>query len=1045
MRGYGILDTPGEQAFDDLVRLVAHVCQTPVAVINFIDRDRQWFKSELGLGVRETPLDASICAHAILERELLIVPDTQEDERFKNNPLVVGEPYLRFYAGALLKTGDGHALGTLCVLDHRPRDLTDSQQEALRALARQVMSQLELRRALVAQSRESAAREEAEAAVRQSEARFAAMFEASLDCIVGMDHAGRVTAWNAAAEQTFGYSHAEAVGQEMARLIIPPALREAHRNGLARYLARGEGPILGRRIELTAIRKSGDEFPVELTISPVSVDGVQLFRGQLRDLTERKRAEAALRHATEATEAALSRWQAVVGCMADGVVVADAAGNLPEWNAAALEMHGYASLDEVRKHLNDFPEVLELTSDDGRVVPLREWPMSRVLRGETFLGYEVGVRRLDAELQRVISYSGSPVLDDHGQVVLAVLTLHDVTAQRRAQGALRSSEELVRTIAENSTQGLAMMNERGYCTYANKSWLDMTGYSAEKIGSRPLHDLVHHHYPDGRPYPMHECPIDRALPENFDVRAHEDLFFRKDGSAFPVLVAASPIFRDGRPVSTVIEIRDVTDALRDEAALRESEQRLRAVFEQTEAGIAQADLTGRFVLANDRYAQIVGRSHAELLDLRMQDITHPDDLSRNLGLLQTAVGDGKPFVIEKRYVRPDGSEVWVSNSVSLMKDRDGQPSGVIAASVDITDRKRAEADRDRLLEAERAARTEAERAGRMKDEFLATLSHELRTPLNAILGWSQIVKRPSASTEDMAQGIGVIERNARAQAQIIEDLLDMSRIISGKVRLDVQRLSLEPILRAAVESATPAADAKGIRVQAVLDPLAGPVNGDPARLQQVFWNLLTNAVKFTPRGGRVQVVFERVNSHLEVSVADTGEGIAPEFLPHVFDRFRQADASTTRRHGGLGLGLSIAKQLVELHGGSVRAKSAGEGQGATFIVSLPLAVIHPESQPEPDRRHPKAGGEAQALLTDMCADIAGVKVLVVDDEPDARTLVRRLLEDCNAVVFTAATAAEGMEVLQAERPDVVVSDIGLPTRDGYEFMKQVRALAEDRG
>ena len=265
-------------------------------------------------------------------------------------------------------------------------------------------------------------------------------------------------------------------------------------------------------------------------------------------------------------------------------------------------------------------------------------------------------------------------------------------------------------------------------------------------------------------------------------------------------------------------------------------------------------------------------------------------------------------------------------------------------TIDVTDRKSVELDRERLLESERAARAELERANQMKDEFLATLSHELRTPLNAILGWSQILRSGQLSPAEAAEGIEVIERNARAQAQIIEDLLDMSRIISGKIRLDVQRVDLAAVVRAAIETIKPAADAKGIRLRAALDPLATPVSGDPNRLQQVFWNLLSNAVKFTPRDGAVQILLERVNSHLEVSVIDSGEGIDPRFLPHVFDRFRQADATTTRTHGGLGLGLAIVRQLVELHGGVVRAKSAGRGAGATFIVQLPLTPIVPDRE-----------------------------------------------------------------------------------------------------
>jgi PAS domain S-box-containing protein len=352
-------------------------------------------------------------------------------------------------------------------------------------------------------------------------------------------------------------------------------------------------------------------------------------------------------------------------------------------------------------------------------------------------------------------------------------------------------------------------------------------------------------------------------------------------------------------------------------------------------------------------------------------------------------------------------------------------------------------ERARLFEAERHARAGAERASQMKDEFLATLSHELRTPLNAILGWSQILSGGARNEEDLAEGIKTIERNARAQTTIIEDLLDMSRIISGKVRLDVQRVDLSTVMQAASDTVKPAADAKGIRVQLVLDPMAGPVSGDPNRLQQVFWNLLTNAVKFTPRGGRVQVLLERVNSHLEVSVTDTGDGIAPEFLPHVFERFRQADGSTTRRHGGLGLGLAIVKQLVELHGGSIRAKSPGVGHGATFTVSLPLTAVHEDSEPSPQRRHPSARNGP--LEPDIRARIEGVKVLVVDDEADARALVKRLLEDCKAVVTVAASVAEALERILAEPPDVLVSDIGMPGEDGYSLIRQVRALGPEQG
>src|SRR5215208_3025407 len=302
-------------------------------------------------------------------------------------------------------------------------------------------------------------------------------------------------------------------------------------------------------------------------------------------------------------------------------------------------------------------------------------------------------------------------------------------------------------------------------------------------------------------------------------------------------------------------------------------------------------------------------------------------------------------------------------------------------------------EREQLLRSELAARSEAERVSRVKDEFLATLSHELRTPLNAILGWAQLLRKDPQRPEDLQEGLTTIERNARVQTQIIEDLLDMSRIISGRIRLDVQRVDLTHVIESALDTVKPAADAREIRIVKVLDPGAAIISGDPARLQQVFWNLLSNAIKFTSRGGRIQIVLERVNSHIEISVIDTGEGITPEFLPHVFDRFRQADPSTTRRHGGLGLGLAIVKQLVELHGGSIAARSAGHAQGATFTVSLPLMVLQFET-PQPDRRHPRALAAPPSAA--RAGTLKGGIVLVVDDDPDARALVTWLLEDCQA-------------------------------------------------
>jgi PAS domain S-box-containing protein len=330
------------------------------------------------------------------------------------------------------------------------------------------------------------------------------------------------------------------------------------------------------------------------------------------------------------------------------------------------------------------------------------------------------------------------------------------------------------------------------------------------------------------------------------------------------------------------------------------------------------------------------------------------------------------------------------------------------------------------------ARADAEAANRMKDQFLATLSHELRTPLNAILGWARILRGGQLGSTALAEGLETIERNSKVQAQLIEDLLDLSRIISGKLRLDVQSVNLVDVIEAAIAAVRPAADAKEIRIRSVLDSLASAVNGDPARIQQVVWNLLSNAVKFTPRGGQVQVLLERVNSHVEISVSDTGIGIKPDFLPYVFDRFRQADASTTRKHGGLGLGLSIVRQLVEMHGGTVRAKSAGEGKGATFSIALPVALARPDAQRKPERVR-----DAHDAPLDR-ADLGGLRVLVVDDEADARELVRRILTGAHASVKIAASVEEALDAIRGDRPDVLLSDIGMPERDGFDLIRVVR-------
>lgn len=471
---------------------------------------------------------------------------------------------------------------------------------------------------------------------------------------------------------------------------------------------------------------------------------------------------------------------------------------------------------------------------------------------------------------------------------------------------------------------------------------------------------------------------------------------------------------------------------------------------------------GCIVAANKAVGRLVGRSRSDLTQAELaalvfeaaeQVIDYLRICARTREPLpgtltwRSANGTAMPMRAEGAVIRPHSAN---APALVLVRCRDKDAAAeqflalneqIKALSKEITIRRRTEIERDQLLASERAAREEAERISKIKDEFLATLSHELRTPLNAILGWTQILKMGSRSSEDLDQGLAVIERNTRIQTQLIEDLLDMSRIISGKLRLDVQRVELASIVEAAIESMSPAFEAKGIRLQKVLDSAGGIVMGDPNRLHQVFWNLLNNAMKFTPKGGRVQVLLERVNSHVEVTVIDTGSGIKPEFLPHVFDRFQQADSSTTRQYGGLGLGLAIVRHLVELHGGSVRAKSPGEGQGSTFIVMLPVSVLMESPKVEPQKiQRPPPPDDAEGP-----PGMTGLTVLVVDDEPDSLAMLSRVLGSCGCTVLAASNAADAYELIRKERPAVLISDIGMPSEDGYSLLKRVRALPVDEG
>jgi PAS domain S-box-containing protein len=537
-----------------------------------------------------------------------------------------------------------------------------------------------------------------------------------------------------------------------------------------------------------------------------------------------------------------------------------------------------------------------------------------------------------------------------------------------------------------------------------------------------------------------------AIAKSIEERVPYDIDYRTvspDGARTKWIRALGRTFYDegGRPLRFDGVTSDVSERKRVELAMLESEERYRLATRATADVIWDWDLRTDEVLWNQSLTERFGHALGPALErasFRLEHV-HPEDRGRVSDSIRQAVegGEAEHWRAEYRFRRADGTYADVLDRGYVLRGEGGKAYRLIGAMQDLSERKRVEREREQMIDAERAARAEAERQSGLKDEFLATLSHELRTPLTAILGWSEVLQaRASAAGGEIAKGLAIIVRNARSQAKIIDDLLDVGRMLAGKVRLEVRRTRLVEVVDAAVETARPPADARGVglRVEALGGGGEATVLGDADRLQQVVWNLLTNAIKFSAPGGAVTVTLSSGGGRVTLVVSDRGEGITAEFLPFVFDRFRQADGTTTRRHGGLGLGLSIVKQVVELHGGHVAAASGGPGRGSTFTVSLPCAP-----------RDELAPADARAAAAPaLGGDLRGLRVLVLDDEPDARALVHRVLEDRGARVRVAASGAEARRHLDRERFDVLVSDIGLPGEDGYELMREVRSRPADR-
>ncbi|MEH1870859.1 hybrid sensor histidine kinase/response regulator [Nostoc sp.] len=482
------------------------------------------------------------------------------------------------------------------------------------------------------------------------------------------------------------------------------------------------------------------------------------------------------------------------------------------------------------------------------------------------------------------------------------------------------------------------------------------------------------------------------------------------------------------------EAKERRERQQAEESLQKSEAKYRQIVDTSYEGIWMIDSQSRTEFVNQRLCEMLGYPAEEMLARSMfYFIDHVDGVApeEKLDWHKQEGSDLK----EARLRCKDGSYIWTLISARAILNEQNQFLGAIAMLTDITDRKRTESERDRLLQLEQKARAEAEAANRIKDEFLAVLSHELRSPLNPIIGWSKLLQSRKFDEISLQKALQTIERNAKLQAQLIEDLLDVSRILQGKLNLNMMPVNLAFTIEAAMETVHLAAEAKTIQIETALDPQE-KVLGDSARLQQVFWNLLSNAVKFTATGGKVNVRLESIDAQVQITVSDTGKGIHPDFLPHVFDYFRQGDGTTTRKFGGLGLGLAIARHLVEMHGGTIWGESLGEDKGAIFTVRLPrlkeTATIKDDTNPD-------------SSTAVFASPLMGLQVLIVDDNADTRDFFSFVLEQFGAIVTTVASGDEALQILIQSKPDILLSDIGMPEMNGYMLMQQVRTLEAEIG
>jgi PAS domain S-box-containing protein len=717
---------------------------------------------------------------------------------------------------------------------------------------------------------------------------------------------------------------------------------------------------------------------------------------------------------------------AIVESSDDAIIGKDLDGTIRSCNPAAERLFGYAAAEMIGRPITTLiPQ--ERQHEEMEI-------LARLRRGEQIQHFETVRLRKSGEAIEV-SLSISPIRSAAGALVGAAKIVRDVTERNRTQRALAAQREWFRVTLASIGDAVITCDVDARVTYINSVGELLTGWSAQDAMGRPLVDVFR--IIDEHSREAIENPTAKVLRTGYvQGLANHTVLISRDGRERPIADSASPIRSDdGTVLGVVVVFHDASEQRRAEMAIAQHRQWLQTTLESIGDAVIATDRQGRVAFMNRVAEALTGWSASAAHERPCDEvfrIVNEQTRAPVQSPVARVLAEGAVVGLANHtlLLARDGHERPIDDSGAPIRDELGEVAGVVLVFRDVTERRAAAAQREKLLESERAARAEAERASRIKDDFVATASHELRTPLNAILGWTEVLRSSAGDPAMIERAIEVIGRNTRVQAQLVSDLLDISRIVSGKLRLDVESVDLGAVIRDALQTVQHSVQAKALKVHTKIDAQVPRVLGDRDRLQQIVFNLLGNAVKFTPERGEVRVSLRRDTDRAELVVSDTGVGIASDLLPHIFDRFRQSDAPTTRRFGGLGLGLSIVKQLVELHGGTVSAESAGEGRGATLTVRLPF------SDGSEERRARTTTQAATAHVEP--ASLEAIRVLVIDDDVDTLAVVKRLLEGHGAVVATAASAAQALSSLSPEI-DVIVSDIGMPDLDGYQLIRNIRA------